>query len=565
MYRAKVFLMVGIVILSFVKAQTKEDKVLYQMREYYQDFKKNDSLAMPHVVKLIGQSKYYNNNKWLVQAYKDAVMYSPYPYQKLVYADSTITTALRSRDPDLMTTAYLGKGIVYYSNYKKYQLALDQYLKAFSYSQNIKDDYLRYKVLYHIGVVKNYLAYYEESSKHFNDCIAYFEKKIRLSQHPNHHYNYTKGYTNSLHQLAIAQQYLGHQKQSDSIVRIGLSLTVGQPQFEQEYALFLKSKAIAEFYHQSYDRSINDLNQSLVLLDFRQDYVWIALIHFYLGENYHHKGDLNRALMHNRKVDSIFVKHSVIIPEIKQNFEHLMRFSQKNQDIENQLYYTSQLLKADSIIAKDFRFLSTKIHTEFDTQKLLAEKKKLERSNEFRNVLVIVLGFIGLALLYLYLRWYYKERKINKKYQSLKHRMSTAKTVMPDLNTGVIRKSVLPEMVYKELNDKIISFEQELQFKDSSINLNTLAAKLGTNSSYLSIFINETKGMNFKRYLNGLRIEYITRLLTENKKYQNYTIEALAQECGMLTRQNFSNFFLEINGIRPIDYIRKLKEEQEST
>ena len=58
-----------------------------------------------------------------------------------------------------------------------------------------------------------------------------------------------------------------------------------------------------------------------------------------------------------------------------------------------------------------------------------------------------------------------------------------------------------------------------------------------------------------------LRINYITNLLNTNSKYLNYTIEALADECGIAARQNFSNLFFDINGIRPTDYIKNRKKE----
>jgi len=75
------------------------------------------------------------------------------------------------------------------------------------------------------------------------------------------------------------------------------------------------------------------------------------------------------------------------------------------------------------------------------------------------------------------------------------------------------------------------------------------------------VYINENKGMNFNKYMAELRINYITTLLNTNNKYLNYTIEALAEECGIAARQNFSKLFFEINGIRPTDYIKKRKQE----
>ncbi|MGV0856934.1 helix-turn-helix transcriptional regulator [Empedobacter brevis] len=35
-----------------------------------------------------------------------------------------------------------------------------------------------------------------------------------------------------------------------------------------------------------------------------------------------------------------------------------------------------------------------------------------------------------------------------------------------------------------------------------------------------------------------------------------YTVEGLALNCGVFSRQNFSDLFQEINGIRPTDFIK---------
>ncbi len=47
----------------------------------------------------------------------------------------------------------------------------------------------------------------------------------------------------------------------------------------------------------------------------------------------------------------------------------------------------------------------------------------------------------------------------------------------------------------------------------------------------------------------------------ENKLYRQYKVENLAHECGMSSRQLFSTHFYEINGIRPIEFIKNRKKE----
>lgn len=121
----------------------------------------------------------------------------------------------------------------------------------------------------------------------------------------------------------------------------------------------------------------------------------------------------------------------------------------------------------------------------------------------------------------------------------------------------------MSEEVYKDLQDKLEKFEKEKQFLEKGMTLNKLASIFETNSTYLSQFINETKSMNFSRYLGILRINYITQLMYENEKYLNYTIQSLSDECGIASRQNFSDLFQEINGLRPTEFIKKRKKDIE--
>jgi hypothetical protein len=52
------------------------------------------------------------------------VFYSASSVDKLKYADSTVYAALLSKNNDIISDAYLGKGIIYYFNYKNINLLL---------------------------------------------------------------------------------------------------------------------------------------------------------------------------------------------------------------------------------------------------------------------------------------------------------------------------------------------------------------------------------------------------------------------------------------------------------
>ena len=123
------------------------------------------------------------------------------------------------------------------------------------------------------------------------------------------------------------------------------------------------------------------------------------------------------------------------------------------------------------------------------------------------------------------------------------------------------RPSALPEELVKDLLKRIDRLEQNNFFLDSRMGENRMARMLKTNTAYLSRVINEHKGMNFSSYLRSLRIAYTTKMLTENRVWRKYSVEALAAESGFRNRTTFSNAFTLYHKKSPAAYIALLNRD----
>ena len=551
-----------IFLLSFsfkMKAQNTYDDI----RKKYKIYEQNDERALPVVRLFISKAKKENNYEKLVKGYEDAFYYSNDATLKLKYADSCINASLKTNDYDVISRSYLGKGTIYYFNLKRYEPALDQYVKAYEYSKKGNDDYQEYKVIYHMGVVKSYLGYYNEALKHFEDCIQYFEPKTKGDLHPNTIFNNSKGYLNSLHQATICYRNLGNYKKADSLVNAGLNFTSKSKEFPLEQAYFTKCKGIFEYHQKNYDDAIHSLTSSLPVLKKNNDFSWTSVADFYIGKSYLGLGKQEQAVQQFEKVDSIFQKHKFIVPELRENYELLIKYWKEKKNDKQELHYTKNLLKADSILAKDFPYLSAKIHKDYDTQILEDAKGKLEKQNYWSlgAILLLILAVIGL----IFIAWklYQKEKLIRKKYSELEERLQTHQPTpaVSYENIPQQSKAVISKDVFTDLSEKLKEFEDSKSFKEKGITLPQLAENFKTNTTYLSQYINDVKGMNFNKYLSTLRINYITERMYNDPKVLGYSVQGLADECGISSRQNFSDLFLEINGIRPIDFIRQRKKE----
>ena len=86
---------------------------------------------------------------------------------------------------------------------------------------------------------------------------------------------------------------------------------------------------------------------------------------------------------------------------------------------------------------------------------------------------------------------------------------------------------------------------------DPSFNQIQLAKLVNSNTSYVSMVINNTYKKNFKTYLNEYRIHLAAEKLLENK---NYTIQFISESVGFKSISNFISTFKKIMGMNPSVY-----------
>ncbi|MDF2931081.1 MAG: AraC family transcriptional regulator [Chryseobacterium sp.] len=544
-------------------SQQKELRTFREIRDHYEKMTIDDVRAMPFVKAYIQKAKSEKNIPKLIQGYRDGRQFDY--HNKMSYADSALAVSIKQGIKDDISKDYLSKGIIYYFYQKKYKLALNQYMKAYAYSKGSKDKYQHYKVIYHLGIVKEHLGYYDEALEHFQDCAEFYDPSKHQTMHENLQFNYKKAYLNSLHQMTVINRYLKNFSKSDSLSQLGYQLTAGDQDFTLENSYFLKCIGISKFLKKDYTGAESDLEKALPHILKRNDFAWVSVIYYYLGKIAEAQKKEKDALRYYSEIDSIFVREEFILPEVYRSYNYLIDYY-KDKDLNNQLYYTNQLLKADSLITKDYPYLSGKLHKDFDRRTLIEQKDDIEKASRKKMRIAQVLILSSSLTLTFFIIRYGKDRKIKKQYDLLQKKISEGTYNVNDLineepEEYSLRKTFLTPEVTLEIAEKLDKFEKELQFTKKGITQNSIAGKLNTNAHYLSVYINENKRMNFNRYIAELRIKYITNLLNSNNKYLHYTIEALAEECGIAARQNFSNLFFDINGIRPADYIKNRKKE----
>lgn len=221
----------------------KKEYTYKELSTLFNSYPENDERAMVFVNLYIDKARREQNLKKLIAGYEEAIYFTGQPEKKLQLGDSIIIIAKKSGNSDQISRAYLGKGIIYYYNIRNFRKALEEYLKAFQYSKNSDDAYLKNKIVYHLGIVKSYLGYYEEAAAHFKQTAFYFEEIMNQKDiHEIIRQNNESGYLNSIYRLSKCYYDLEMHSKEDSLINIGLQ-KIGENNHQTiEYAYFLTAK-----------------------------------------------------------------------------------------------------------------------------------------------------------------------------------------------------------------------------------------------------------------------------------------------------------------------------------
>lgn len=89
-----------------------------------------------------------------------------------------------------------------------------------------------------------------------------------------------------------------------------------------------------------------------------------------------------------------------------------------------------------------------------------------------------------------------------------------------------------------------------MQYFPENISLSKVGAALDVNPEYLSTQFRQVTGMNFREYLNRVRIEEARRLIVNT----NYTLLEIAIACGFRDQSYFTKIFKKFTGKTPRQY-----------
>jgi len=365
----------------------------------------------------------------------------------------------------------------------------------------------------------------------------------------------TMPYLASLHSLGLCYNRIGNYTECSEINKLGIaeSVSLGYPQVANR---FIHSEGINQYFKKQYNEAITKLKGAMPSIVRAGDFGNEAVANFYIGKSYWALKDQAQGIPYFLKVDSAFSDKGYIRPDLRETYEILIDYYAKRKDLDRQLHFVEKLLRADRFLEANYKYLSGRIHKEYDTKKLLAAKDDLEatltQSNHILYIIVAILAAIVIFLAAIYHRT--KKRNKQRFEELMRQKAKPQVRTLPEGSLGINQDVVATVL------ERLEKFEKSKRYLEPDMTLTKIADLFHTNTKYVSKIIQHHKGKKSIDYINGLKIEYIIELLKTSSKARNYTNKALAEEAGFSTTQHFTRAFVGYTGLSPSYFIDELKK-----
>ena len=584
----RILFIIFLLLSNIVKIFAQNNSELnYSYKEIEKKIEKshNSEVEMWKWINLyIKKSKKENNNETLIYAYREASNNTNLP-NNFKYSDSALITAKKTNDKKLLSYAYLNRGTIYMDE-EMYNKALDDILLSNKYSEELGDEYTYHKTKYFIAQNKIYLGLYEDANNELKSCLEYFKKNLNLKDELGK--SFSTFYLYSLMSYLDTNTKIGKQSENQALIDEVLKY-IKNNKLDQYTPYFISIEGTDAFYKKDYKTAIKKLTQSL--LSYNDQWPHHTDI-YYLGLSFWHSGRKKVAIKYLEEIDNEYNKTKKLNPNFRTAYEILIKYNDSIGNTEKQLEYINKLMALDKSYEKNYKYLYTRINKEYDNQKLIEEKNKIEKSLKTQKITNVFLFLISLLVIGLIVLRY---RKLQKTYKARfeeiiaqselkkhddkkitqKHALLTKEQenkedsqIIPEVNITEASFDYnfynkipgLNPIFIENILNQLEEFENDNKFLDTQISQRLLSENFSTNATYLSKIINVYKGKTFNIYINDLRLDYIIEFLKNDVKYLNMDVKELARLSGFSNTENFSDNFQRKFKIKPSYFIKMMKE-----
>ncbi|KAF9659141.1 helix-turn-helix domain-containing protein [Tenacibaculum sp. ZH5_bin.1] len=527
------------------KVDTLSSKTMEELFFYYEKSEKKED-KISYIKAFLKVAKRENNRQRIAAGYY--MLSGLYNDERVLkYSDSVINLMSNKSIKHYPSWSYLTKAYYYQDNYQ-YDDAIDNYLLAIKYAKEHNNEPLIISTKYSIGGLKRKLKMYDEAAILVKENLEYAQKN-----------NLQKRSLMSI--IELANLYT-ESKQVDSVqyyIKIGKKLSLKLKDTLMYHHLNM-IQGIVECHKKNYSLALNLLEKEEPFFIEKKLNNYLTYIYFYIGKSFEGINEENNKIKAYKKVDSLFQLEKPIFPFVREAYESLINKYKQENDLKKQLLYINKLIKYDSIINYNERYLNRKIYREYDIPKLKSEKeiviKQMKKNKIFFHTVIVVISLVVVLLLVLFIYQYHKKRVYKQRFEEI----INSKKIVKDVKTKKENINI-PKQIRETILEELNEFEIEQKFITNNITLSSLAKDLNTNTQYLSKVVNYYKDKSFSTYLSDLRISYIVERLKKDGVLRKYTVKAIAKEAGFNNAESFSKAFYNLNGIKPSYFLKELEKK----
>ncbi|MEM9363615.1 MAG: hypothetical protein AAGA43_13335 [Bacteroidota bacterium] len=465
-----------------------------------------------------------------------------------LFADSLIDVSQRIDDDRFLASGYFLKGRNFYRS-RNYKESLDNFILTSNILERNRDSIaLNRLVKENIGLIRLLIGENKEAILMYEELLEDYQDKK------------SDNYTYTLFNIAVAHHQDADYKKSQEYVKRGLK--IANEINSEGYKYLLSVYAANQYAFGNYQTAIDSLKTCIPFFKEIGDYTNESISYYYLGMSYKEMGNVAMSKKHLNRVDSIFQITTDIYPLTRPSWETLIDFSRDEGDSQAELYYIKSLLKVDSVIVDNYKYVNSNLTAKYDVPQLLKDKERLIYRLESRNTLyVIIFGIVVLVALFSFI--IYKKVE-NKKIQNYKRIIAELDAKKGQAKTSSKQQKIKPSLSEEKLRlvgNGLAKLEEENFFTNPKATKATIAKSIGTNDGYVRRYIKEVLGKDVPEYFKEKRVMYIMNRIREDKDYRKFTLSAMAKEAGFGDSQYMNKAFMELQGFKPTFFLKQVEKE----
>ncbi len=523
--------------------------------EFYKHFK--DTIKAPQLASFyLERAKKKKDTFRIANGYSFFIQLYRNSEKELIYIDSTIYVTNKFKHNYYPTFSHYIKGN-YYRDKRIFNLSLDSYIDAYNTISEITDVELKYKVKKSIGVLHTRIGNYKEALIELKESYDFYKKnRIRKREHQSF----------LIVMFSLADAYTQNKKLDSATYynKLGYKEAVLYKDTIMK-SYFAMGEGINQYSKGNYTATIDSIKKVLENKN-NIDISNQVFSNFYLGRSFLKLKNEEKAIKYFKKVDSIYQTIQDIEPKFREVYIELIKYYKNLNNKEKQLEYINKLLVKDSILNRNYKYLSKNIFKKYDTPELLADKERLildlEDKNKKSSIYIKYLLTLVFILLGIIAYFYNRQRKFKKRFKELINKSNHYKDTITKVNNDdkdLFKEIGVPEEIIESTLSNLKIFIEKEKYLDKKINLQTLSKELKTNTAYLSKIINHFEKKNFSNYISSLRVNYAIQRLKEDQQFRKYAIKAIASDVGFKSTESFSKAFYKETGIYPSFFIKRIK------